>query len=282
MSESVRMHGDGLSHPFYVWSGLLEPKHVKKIGPRLWVLLWCIRRTTREKGEGKDRLGYVLGGKPVLYREIAADLGFKERTVRRHVDQLVFAGYIDTTQTPRGLCIRVLNSCRFKKGMARRVLAEARASNADASLPRLATHSDKIGQSEAPLRDNDGQSHDKNGHSNIRESSKRKQSEEKAVEKTPAEPLKTASHADVCDPIFWKGLAKAKSLPQELSPRDLDERRRLLLDQAEQNQPLPVRKTKRVWDSPEQRAEAYAALEADVREKREKRFQPEQQLEASA
>jgi hypothetical protein len=32
------------SYPFTVWSGLLDPKHVKQMGNAIWAFLWCINK----------------------------------------------------------------------------------------------------------------------------------------------------------------------------------------------------------------------------------------------
>ena len=78
-------------------------------GKTLTAFLWCLDRITKEK----DGIGIVLGGKPLTYAEMAESLGVSERSVRRNMDRLYFAGYIELIRTPRGQGIRVLNSCKF-------------------------------------------------------------------------------------------------------------------------------------------------------------------------
>ena len=39
-----RKYGKNRSYPIPVWNGILE--HCKKIGPAIWVFLWCLDRIT--------------------------------------------------------------------------------------------------------------------------------------------------------------------------------------------------------------------------------------------
>jgi DNA-binding Lrp family transcriptional regulator len=106
-----RKYGDRNSYPIYVWNGILEPKHLKRIGPALALFLWLIDRTTKEC----NGIGDVLGGKPVKAEEIAKSMGVDERTTRRRMDRLERHDYIDRTLTPRGYTVRVMKSCKFPK-----------------------------------------------------------------------------------------------------------------------------------------------------------------------
>src|SRR5207247_741153 len=76
MNEHGRKYGDRESHPIYIWNGVLESKHLKRIGPALPLYLWLIDRTTKEHQGVED----VLGGKPVPGEEIAKSMGMDERT----------------------------------------------------------------------------------------------------------------------------------------------------------------------------------------------------------
>jgi biotin operon repressor len=109
-----RRYGDRESHPIYIWNGVLEPKHLKRIGPALPLFLWLIDRTTKEH----EGVGDVLGGKPVPGEEIAESMGVDERTIRRWMDLLERQGYIGRTLTPRGYNVRVMKSCKFPKRTA--------------------------------------------------------------------------------------------------------------------------------------------------------------------
>lgn len=87
-----------------VSSGLLEPKHVAAIGPAIWVFLWMVNKITRdEEGEG-----IVLNGAAIRSQVIAEDLGFKDRSVRTHLDILCDGGYIRKER-----CGHVSNGFRY-------------------------------------------------------------------------------------------------------------------------------------------------------------------------
>lgn len=109
--SQARKYGDRESHPIYVWNGVLEPKHLKKLGPAFSLFVWFIDRTTKEY----DGVGVVLGGSPVKAEEIAKSMGVDERTTRRRMDRLEHHGYIGRTLTPRGYTIRIMKSCKFPK-----------------------------------------------------------------------------------------------------------------------------------------------------------------------
>lgn len=106
MAKRSNQLDNDTSHPFYVWSGLLTPKHIKAIGPALAEFLWCINRTTIEV----DGIGYVLGGKAVTYDEISEELGIPNATVRRHLALLKSEGYVLIERDPAGVRIMVINS----------------------------------------------------------------------------------------------------------------------------------------------------------------------------
>lgn len=106
-----RKYGDRPSHPFYVWNGVLEAKHRRRIGPAIWEFLWLLDCITKEK----DGIGKVWNGKPINYQKIAASFEVNEKTIRSHFDRLEEKGYIERTLTPRGHSIRVLNSKKWTK-----------------------------------------------------------------------------------------------------------------------------------------------------------------------
>jgi DNA-binding transcriptional ArsR family regulator len=85
--------------------GMLDPKHVRNMGSAVWLYMWLVRKMTRI--DETKRLGYVLGGKPITYEEIDADLGISHRTYDRYVNVLRNHGYIVTNRTPRGLVIAI-------------------------------------------------------------------------------------------------------------------------------------------------------------------------------
>lgn len=115
-----RKNGEKQSHTFPVWNGLLEPKHLKRIGPALALFLWCVDKVTEERdmrslddsGE-TGRFGLVHGGKPFKIDEIAKDLGLSRMTARRYLERLAWHSYIEVVRLPYGLQIRVSKSAKF-------------------------------------------------------------------------------------------------------------------------------------------------------------------------
>lgn len=105
-----------MPEPFYfpIHSGLLSPEHREQIGAAIWEFIWFISKTTKEFQEGDERLGIVLGGKPIKYSEIADDLGLGESTVKKHVNRLKKFKYIETKRAPYGEIYYVKNSKKFK------------------------------------------------------------------------------------------------------------------------------------------------------------------------
>jgi hypothetical protein len=99
-----RKHGDGPSYPIPVWNGIFD--HRRKIGPAIWVFLWCLDRITREE----SGVGIVLGGSVVTAEKIASELQESARTIRRHFRRLTKYGYVGLKRTPYGFIITVANS----------------------------------------------------------------------------------------------------------------------------------------------------------------------------
>lgn len=91
---------------FPVAAGLLEPRHIQAIDPSspVWVYLWFLNRVTIDQQNGEDFVGIVLNGRPIGVRQIADELGMKERACRRHLARLVKAGYVVQKQTGVGTC----------------------------------------------------------------------------------------------------------------------------------------------------------------------------------
>ncbi len=247
-----RKYRDKPSHPIYVWNGILESKHRKKIGPACWEFLWCLDRITKEK----EGVGIVLGGKPVTYAEIAQDFGVSEKTIQRHMERLTREGYITGILTPRGYSLRVANSCKFKKQVGQKCPTTITAQpegNRTATEQVLRTKvSTQVGQKCPATPDKSVHAPDKSVLPNIRESSLSNQVEEAVEESAAAKtaplaptlpPIKknetatpTPSEKETATPIrkFIAPLSKRKSLPREQSHRDRDEKRRVLLKQQEE------------------------------------------------
>ncbi|WNN77016.1 hypothetical protein RKS58_04030 [Lysinibacillus capsici] len=100
---------------FPVFTGLLEPEHVEKIGSALWEFLWLISKVTKEIVENDETIGIVLGGRPVKNLEMSESLGYSLAKVERNISTLKKHGYITTKRTPYGNIFKVKNSKKFYK-----------------------------------------------------------------------------------------------------------------------------------------------------------------------
>jgi hypothetical protein len=91
-------------------NGIFE--HCKRIGVAVWYFMWCIDATTKEITDDKGRrIGLVYGGAPIHDEDVASLLaGVHVNSVRRWRIHLTREGYIETTRTPNGYSIRVINS----------------------------------------------------------------------------------------------------------------------------------------------------------------------------
>lgn len=112
------------SYPFLMYSGLLDPKHYKKIGSALWLFLWCISSTTKEVERDGVNWGIVLGNKPMKLSDFANIFDVNEKTVRRWLDALEQHDYIKITRAPYGLIISVKNSKKYKERVDKNVHSE--------------------------------------------------------------------------------------------------------------------------------------------------------------
>lgn len=110
----------------YIKNDLLEPKHVEKMGTAVWLYLLLIDKMT---SIDEDGVGKVLGGRPIKYEEIQAELGISQDTYTRWMDKLLEYPYIETTRTPYGIAFRV-----FKAKKSFRKIAERYRKNAESNI----------------------------------------------------------------------------------------------------------------------------------------------------
>lgn len=101
------------SYPFPTYSGLLEPKHYKRIGSAIWLFLWFISSTTKEVEREGVAWGIVLGNKPLKLSELADQFDVNQKTIQRWIEALEQHGYIRVTRAPYGLIFTVNNSKKF-------------------------------------------------------------------------------------------------------------------------------------------------------------------------
>jgi hypothetical protein len=98
--------------------GLFEAQHYERMGAAVWLYGWLILRQTRQEGT----LGFVLGGKPVTYREIEEETEFGRKTLERWMRVLRRNGYIETRAVAGGIIVKVTKakkfSCRFGSNRA--------------------------------------------------------------------------------------------------------------------------------------------------------------------
>ncbi len=99
---------------FYIeiTNNLLDPKHREAMKESVWLFMWFLDKMTSIDENG---IGKVLGGKPIKYEDIKADLGISVRTYRRWTDQLKEKGYINVLRTPYG-CVITVNKARKRFG----------------------------------------------------------------------------------------------------------------------------------------------------------------------
>ena len=74
------------------------------MGVAIWLYMWFIDKITEIRHDG---IGKVLGGKPIKYKEVEAELGISQRTFSRWVDILEKGEYINTIRTPHGVSFSV-------------------------------------------------------------------------------------------------------------------------------------------------------------------------------
>jgi hypothetical protein len=90
---------------------LFEAQHYSRMGAAVWLYGWLVLRQTHQSGS----LGFVLGGKPVSYREIEEETGFNPRTLERWMRTLRDRGYIETEAVGGGVVIRITKAKKFQQ-----------------------------------------------------------------------------------------------------------------------------------------------------------------------
>ncbi|HKW87572.1 MAG TPA: hypothetical protein VJN21_02330 [Candidatus Acidoferrales bacterium] len=88
---------------------LFEARHYARMGQAVWLYGWLVLRETRERGG----IGFVLGGRPVSYREIEEETGFSRKSLERWMQILRRGGYIETTTAPAGIIVRIQKAKKF-------------------------------------------------------------------------------------------------------------------------------------------------------------------------
>jgi DNA-binding transcriptional ArsR family regulator len=98
------------------------------MGAAVWLYGWLVLRQTRQEGA----TGWVLGGKPIGYREINEETGFEPRTLERWMRVLRKGGYIETRTAPGGVIVQITKAKKFTRANAEgvRKIAEGVRENA--------------------------------------------------------------------------------------------------------------------------------------------------------
>lgn len=221
MSKTGRTYGDKPSRPIYVWNGILEPKHRERIGPAIWIFLYFIDRTTKERPnkQNPDEIqGWVYGKMPLTLKRMSSETGLPERTISRYLFTLECHDYIRTVRTPHGLIILVQKSAKWLK-------SEKAVEN-----PVGSKRSAKSGES---LVAKSGESPAIYGESPAKSGECRK---DKAVDLSGEKEIggENTAHSAASLPSLLKKAARKLQPPRRMSQAELDERRRDLLRQSEE------------------------------------------------
>lgn len=98
-----------------VKNDLLDPKHFEAMGIAVWLYMWLLDHVTKIDDDGK---GWVLGGKPIKFEEVTAELGMSQDSYTRWIQTLVDYPYIEVTRTGYGIIFKILKAKkRFRKPM---------------------------------------------------------------------------------------------------------------------------------------------------------------------
>ena len=121
----------------------------QRMSSAVWLYGWLILRQTRQDGT----TGWVLGGKPISYREIEEETGFEPRTLERWMRILRKEGYIETRTAPGGVIVQITKAKKFSREPAVRNFAEGVRRNADVGTQNCGDSStQKAEMSELPSR----------------------------------------------------------------------------------------------------------------------------------
>jgi hypothetical protein len=102
------------SYPLPFWSGFFERKHYKAMGGGpVFLFGYLVDKTTKEDFVDQDKLGIVLGGKPITDGQIGKHYGISPKTVARFREVLIEQKYIDCQRTPYGYRYTVRKSKKF-------------------------------------------------------------------------------------------------------------------------------------------------------------------------
>lgn len=104
-------------YPIGLTAGILDAKHVRALGPAVWLYAWFVRKQTK-------RAGAVLGGAVLQLGPIQRDLGVSRRTIQRWLRTLTGENpegivYVEIADVPgAGFTARVARAKKWKHEQA--------------------------------------------------------------------------------------------------------------------------------------------------------------------
>jgi hypothetical protein len=137
----------GKGYSIGVRAGLVDVKHMERMGMSLWLFLWAVRSQTSKT---RDGWGVVLYGRPVTYEHIHSETGFPVRTVRRWMDMLTEGGYLRTEREPHGMKIYIAKEKKFfgpRRELSTEISTKRVATFCKSDRPDVDTHRTKSGLS---------------------------------------------------------------------------------------------------------------------------------------
>jgi hypothetical protein len=93
--------------------GLFSAEHMRRMGTAIYTYGRLISKVTG--WNPRYMIGAVLKGAPLKMSDLSNESQIPERTVRRHIEQLVKQGYVITLRKPRGLAFYITNYRPFGK-----------------------------------------------------------------------------------------------------------------------------------------------------------------------
>jgi hypothetical protein len=135
--------------------GLLDAKHILKMGQSVWLFLYLLRNQTSLNQAGE---GVVNFGHPLTFEEIGADMkGINPITIKSWGIRLRRGGYIRTEQHGHGGMTFWISKGKSKTRKVKVTYEEARTMQEGAARLKASRHNNVRGESS-------------NGHDNVRES----------------------------------------------------------------------------------------------------------------
>jgi predicted transcriptional regulator len=209
-----------------VVAGLIDGRHHKRLGAAWMLFQWCIMRQTGQginPATGKEE-GVVCRGSAVSYADIAQEMNCSRGSVRDWMRRLIAQKYIRTKRDRRGIYVYVLNPKKFRVSKVQQSEQAQSVGNGTRRVSKV-QHSkpfypnENTGVFQKLLR---------------KELTKTQNNNKKAA--LPFFSTKETRRENQNQPLCLDQMPERKTMPthQEPTARELDERRRFLLRQAEQ------------------------------------------------